>query len=259
MTDPSEGTDLRRDPRLRDLAAFAATFDDHPDTEELHRRAQTLVSEHKESTDLAELAAHYVDSPRHRAELSRSAREILAMPVSPMHPVMKRALGCYLVVLGAALLSVAPWVWSWASQVAESGNTRTRFFWLDFTATPRMTVIVVVIMMAMIGSVTVMTLSFATRAGHGTLERGFLWWYLTRPVAAASLAVLFYITAIAGFLDLTTLARRSDLVVAAGLAALAGLFTDQVLNKLRRVLGLSPPTRAASGKEPGKEPGKEGA
>lgn len=130
--------------------------------------------------------------------------------------------------------------------MAESGNTRTRFLWLDFTATPRMTVIV-----------TVMTLAFATRAGYGTLEQGFLWWYLTRPVAAACLAVLFYITAIAGFLNLTTLARRSDLAVAAGLAALAGLFTDRVLGKLRRVLGLSPPGRAASGRESAKEVGRE--
>ena len=68
MTDLPEGTDLRKDPGLRDLAAFAASFDDHPDTEELHRRVQTLLSEHKESTDRAELAAHSVDSPRHRAQ-----------------------------------------------------------------------------------------------------------------------------------------------------------------------------------------------
>ena len=166
-----------------------------------------------------------------------------------MSPWIERAIGCYLLVLGTALLSITPWAWSLASQVAVSGNMKASFLWFDFTATPAMSMIAIVIVMAMIGSVTVMALAFSLRAGHKTLEEGYHRWYLTRPITAASLAVLFYMTAIVGFLDLTSLQRSSDLVVAAALAALAGFFTDALLSKLRRVLGLLPPTRGAAGPE----------
>jgi hypothetical protein len=113
-----------------------------------------------------------------------------------------------------------------------------------------MALISIVILMGMIGSLTVMALVFSLRAGNETLEAGFVWWYVTRPLTAAGLAVLFYVTAISGLLDLGSISGASALVVAAALAALAGLFTDQVLDKMRGMLGLLPFHETASGKDP---------
>jgi hypothetical protein len=141
------------------------------------------------------------------------------------------------VVLGVALLSFTPWVWSVASHVTTSGNLRVEFFGQPIVATDAMVLPIVVILMAMLGSITVMGLTFASRAGQETLERGFLWWYLTRPITAAAVAVLFYMTVVSGLFDLSSLGQRPALMLAAALAALAGLFTDQVLGKLRRLLG----------------------
>lgn len=245
-TDP-----IRSDPRLRDLASFAVHFAENPDIDELQRRGKALIAAHARSADLAELAAAYEDTPDHRKELLLSASEVLGKPAHPMQPWRRSTIGVYLTVLGLVLLAVTPQVWSVATQVMESGQPAALTLGpLDGTATPASALISVVILMAMIGSLTVMTLVFALRAGNDTLEDGFAWWYVLRPLNAAGLAVLFYMTAISGLLDLAAVSGASALVIAAGLAALAGLFTDQVLEKMRNMLGLLPFHETASGKDP---------
>lgn len=241
--------DLRDDPLLRDLASFAVAFRDHRDIDELHRRGSKLLLEHKSSADLAELAADYQDNDQHRQELFRSAQEVLALPVHPMATTRRRLMGAYIVVLSVVLLAVTPWVWSLASQVTITGSRRVEFLGQPFIATPAMMLLVVVILMAMLGGVTVMALTFASRAGLETLERGFVWWYVTRPLTAAASAVLFYMTVVAGLLDLSSVGQRPALMLAAALAALAGLFTDQVLSKLRNLLGLSAFNETATEKQ----------
>jgi hypothetical protein len=242
---------IRSDPKLRDLAEFAAHFSQHQDIAELHRRGQALVAEHEGSADLAELAATYVDNAEHRKELLRSASEVLAKPAAPMRPARRAAIGVYLTVLGLLLLAATPHMWSLATQVMTSQSASQVSVWgLDFEATPEMALMAIVILMGLIGSVTVMTLVFALRAGNGTLEDSFAWWYVTRPITAAGLAVLFYVTATAGLLDLGAISDASALVIAAALAALAGLFTDHVLEKMRGMLGLLPFHEPASGKKP---------
>jgi hypothetical protein len=243
-------TNIRNDPKLRDLAEFAAHFSEHRDITELHRRGWAVIAKHEESSDLAELASTYVDNPEHRDELLRSAREVLAKPVEPMQGARRVGVGVYLTVLGLVLFAVTPNAWSIATDVATSGASKVTFWGLDFRATPAMATIAIVILMAIIGSVTVMTLVFGLRAGNNTLEAPFVWWYVTRPITAAGLAVLFYVTAISGLLDLGAITGASALVIAAALAALAGLFTDQVLEKMRGMLGLLPFHETASGKDP---------
>jgi hypothetical protein len=94
--------------------------------------------------------------------------------------------------------------------------------------------------MSVLGSLAIMIITFSNRAGQNTLEHGFLWWYLTRPFAAAAVGVLFYMAIIAGFFDQTSATGRSALVLAAAIGGLAGLFTDKVLQKMRAaLLGLS--------------------
>jgi hypothetical protein len=162
----------------------------------------------------------------------------------PMSEVGRRAIGCYLVGIGLLLLVVVPWAWSvsWRANEAENGEAAASFFGLDFTATAPASLLTMVVLMAVIGSVTVMTLVFTARAGHGTLEQTYVWWYVTRPVSAAGLGVLLYMFIVAAVFDFATIEDGSTpaLVVAAALGALSGLFTDQVLDRVRKVLGLSP-------------------
>jgi hypothetical protein len=162
----------------------------------------------------------------------------------PMSELARRIIGTYLMVLGLLMLVLVPWVWSvgWRANESDNGDAPASFLGLDFTASAPATLLAVVVLMAVIGSVTVMTLVFAARAGHGTLEQTYLWWYVTRPVSAAGLGVLVYMFIVAGVFDFATIEDGSTpaLVVAAAVGALSGLFTDQVLDRVRRVLGLSP-------------------
>src|SRR5215469_219793 len=101
-----------------------------------------------------------------------------------------------------------------------------------------------------LGSMAVMIITFANRAGQETLEHGFLWWYLIRPFAAAGVGVLFYMAIIAGFFNQTSARGRSALVLAAAIGGLAGLFTDNVVQKMRALLGLSSFSESAANAKP---------
>jgi magnesium-transporting ATPase (P-type) len=160
----------------------------------------------------------------------------------PMTSRQRRLVGCYLIVFGALLVAVAPWVWAMAWSANESGTVTSHFFGAEFTASAASTLVAMVALMALIGSVTVMILVFAARAGHGTLEQAYLWWYLTRPVSAAGLGILLYMLVVAGFFNIGSIEGGSEgaLVVAAALGGLSGLFTDQVVDKVRAGLGLRP-------------------
>jgi hypothetical protein len=254
--------DLRQEPSLRDLAAFAeriATESPLPprrtratEITELRRRGATLADGHGSSVDLAELAATFEDTPDHRAELARSAREILKRPLNPMNPRMKSGIGWYLVSLGITALAVLPWAWSLAmttigstqsAAIAKKGGgkaTEAHFLWLTFTPTTDTMLMIIVILMAIIGSVAVLMLTFSNRAGHETIEQGYLWWYLTRPITAAGIAAIFYMAIAAGYFNQVTGEGRAALVIAAAVGGFAGLFSDKVLKMMRSILGQKP-------------------
>jgi hypothetical protein len=237
----------RQQPMLRDLANFAATFAEHPDIQELHRRGRALTGQHTDSTDLAELAADYEPGPEHLAELVRSAQEILKGPQHPMPRTRRRIIGGYLTTLGLALLAVLPWAWSLAYHASDKPAPRAHFLGLGFTPSPEFSLIAIVILAALLGSVAVLLLTFSSRAGHETLERGYLWWYLTRPITAAGIGVLFYMAVLAGYFNQAVTSGHATLIAAAAIGGLAGLFTDQILSKMRSVLGLTAFDKAAAG------------
>ena len=254
--------DLRKNPRLRDLAVIAERVVSlssnesngkerkdakearrqallAADLQDLQEKAKALLSDHMTS-GLAQLAAHYVDTPQHREELARSAREVLGKPQHPMSGVAKFGIGCYLAALAAAVLAITPWAWSLATSSVGHAANRARFLGVSFRPTTEFNLIVIVMLMSLLGSVAVMIITFANRAGQETLEQGFLWWYLTRPFAATAVGVLFYMAIIAGFFNQTSARGRSALVLAAAIGGLAGLFTDNVLQKMSgALLGLS--------------------
>lgn len=158
----------------------------------------------------------------------------------------------YLIVFGVALLATIPWAWSFASRLVsgKAGTTvSVHFLGVGFTPTAEFSLLLIVLLAAMLGSVAVLTLTFSSRAGHGTLESGYVWWYLTRPITAAALGLLFYVAIMAGFFSATTTQGHPALVIAAAIGGLAGLFTDQVLKKMRSILALLPTNKTASDKD----------
>jgi hypothetical protein len=92
-----------------------------------------------------------------------------------------------------------------------------------------------------VGSVIQQSIVFARRAGHETLQRGFVWWYVLRPVWSSLLGAVVVVTVNAGLIsigDQTTSAPGVTILVTMGCAA--GLFTDQALHRLAPLLGATP-------------------
>jgi hypothetical protein len=92
--------------------------------------------------------------------------------------------------------------------------------------------LVVVVLTAVIGSCATLALTFATRAGYDKLEKGWGWWYFARPFTASGIGVLAYALLQGGFLGSGS-ATSPDLLAAGAIGALSGLFTDQLLQKMR--------------------------
>ncbi len=95
----------------------------------------------------------------------------------------------------------------------------------------------------MVGSVIQQSIVFASRAGYERLEEGFIWWYLLRPVWSALLGAVGVVAVNAGFVSIgDTTTSAAGVTVLAITGALAGLFTDQLLQRLQKLLGATEPT-----------------
>lgn len=125
----------------------------------------------------------------------------------------------------------------------DSVATRTIHWWgPDFDVTLNMSLLLVGAAAAAVGSVVQQSIVFASRAGHDTLEQGWFWWYLLRPVWSALLGAVVVVTVNAGLIsigDQTTSTAGVTVLVAMGAAA--GLYTDQVLRRLQHALGATDP------------------
>lgn len=119
--------------------------------------------------------------------------------------------------------------------------------WWGIEITLGMSLILVGTAGAFAGGVARQSMAFASRSGYETLERSFTWWYVLNPVWSALLGGAFVTAANAGLVSIgddTT--STAALPMLATMGALAGLFTDQVLQRMRSVIGLTDPKVAAS-------------
>ncbi|NEA30704.1 hypothetical protein [Streptomyces sp. SID13031] len=121
--------------------------------------------------------------------------------------------------------------------------TRTIQWWgPDFTTTLNMSLLILGAAAGAVGSVIQQSMIFAQRAGLETLERGYVWWYLLRPVWSALLGSVVVVAVNTGLIsigDETT--SEAGVAVLVMMGCLAGLFTDQALRRLRPMLGATPP------------------
>lgn len=144
----------------------------------------------------------------------------------------------WIVTLMVAALVHLPWAWSHTSRLIAGKGKPRQASWLGITFQPTAAsfLILIVVLSAMIGSATILALSLGHRAGYQKLNKGWELWYLLRPVTAIGVGVISFALLKAGLLTVGT--ADSDLFAAAAIGGLAGLFTDQLLQRMSRVFGL---------------------
>jgi hypothetical protein len=141
-----------------------------------------------------------------------------------------------------------------AQEVAGAGTlARQRIAWVgpDLLISLNMSLLMVGAAAGAAGSAIQQSIVFALRAGYESLERGYLWWYLLRPMWSALLGAIVVLAANAGLVsigDTTTSVAGVTVLAIAG--ALAGLFTDQALQRLQHVLGASSPVMPGTQNDP---------
>ncbi len=182
---------------------------------------------------------------------------------------MRVLVGTLLIVQSVGALVWLVWAYGPAESLVASVDaspaespvaTSTMHWWgPDFTLTPTTALFLVSAAAAVCGSVIQQARMFVSRAGYDTLEASFLWWYVLRPLPSALLGVLFVVTINASLVSIgdqaTSPAGLSVLVTA---AAVAGLFTDTVLQRMRHILGASDPHKVASHRPPPQEHPRSG-
>jgi hypothetical protein len=116
----------------------------------------------------------------------------------------------------------------------------------DVSMSLNMSLLLVGAAAGVVGSVIQQSIVFAQRAGQGTLQQGFVWWYALRPIWSALLGAVAVLTFNAGLIsigDQTTSAAGVTVLVTMG--CLAGLFTDRMLQRLAPLLGATAPHEPA--------------
>ncbi|MCR4404366.1 MAG: hypothetical protein NUW06_03615 [Candidatus Acetothermia bacterium] len=100
---------------------------------------------------------------------------------------------------------------------------------------PEAGLILLVALVGALGACIHMATSFALFAGKSELAASWLWWYLLRPFIGAVLATILYLV-VRGLLFSTAAgARTANLFGVLAFAGLAGMFSKQAIEWLRRV------------------------
>jgi hypothetical protein len=128
-----------------------------------------------------------------------------------------------------------------AQEAAPDGTvvTRSLNWWgLEIPLTLNMSLLIVGAAAGAVGSVVQQGLAFAQYARYDRLRSGQVWWYVLFPVWAALLGAVVVVAVNTGLIsigDETTSTAGVTVLVTMG--ALAGLFTNQALRRLRPILG----------------------
>ncbi len=141
-----------------------------------------------------------------------------------------------------------------SQEAAPDGTIVTRSvdaFGTSFDVSLSMSVLLLGAASGLVGSMIQQSIVFAQRAGLQTLEVGFVWWYLLRPIWSALLGAVSVIAVNTGLIsigDQTT--STAGVTVLATVGCFAGLFTDRALDKMRGLLGASDPAVPAAAATP---------
>ena len=213
-------------------------------------------------TDVADALAKITDQIRAQStDLPAAEWQLLDLPfkksfpqlfVSNMAAIARVLIGfLWLPLVGIGSLAGLLWSYPLAERAQAGNGTTVAVQWIgpDFHATPTTAVLLAMAFAASSGSVVQAAVVFAMRAGNQTLERGYEAWYYLRPFTSLLLGPLFGLATIGGLSAITSgsgAGARLSLPALVTAGALAGLFTDRVLQQMQRMLGATDPDKHAS-------------
>jgi hypothetical protein len=179
------------------------------------------------------------------------AREPGATADTPMPARVRRVVGTANAVMGAAGLVALVAAYGLSEQlvVAQEGagtgalaQQMVRWWGPDASVTLNMSLMLLGAAAGVVGSAVQQSIIFALRAGHDTLGARYVWWYVLRPVWSALLGALVVVAVNTGLVSIgDTTTSTAGVTVLATAGALAGLFTDQALQRLQSLLGATDP------------------
>ena len=148
----------------------------------------------------------------------------------PGEPKAIRLLGAGLVVVGLVLAYLLYEIWPAVVHATAATPTRQPIYLfhgrLVFRPQAESVLILLVILAGALGAYVHAATSFAKYVGLRRFARSWYWWYLVRLPIGSALALILYFALLGGLLS-------ADGVAA--LAALAGLFSKQAVDKLAEV------------------------
>jgi hypothetical protein len=177
------------------------------------------------------------------------------LPLQLMTTRARRFLGAVTVVEGmlalSALLSsygLAERLVAAQEQEGERLATVDVHWWgPDFSVTLAMSLLLVGAASGVVGSVIQQSIVFASRVGQDTLEQGLFWWYVLRPVWSALLGSVVVVAVNTGLISIgDTTTSSAGVTVLVTMGALAGMYTDQALQRLQPFLGTVPGSQLQS-------------
>ncbi len=158
-----------------------------------------------------------------------------ASAVGPIGIVLMMA---YEISLGTSLLYSLLAFWpspTPAGGSAATSSPATFLFW-TFPISDEVRLLLIVALAGAIGSLVHVVRSLSWYVGNRKLVRSWLAKYILLPFVGTTLALVFYFVIRAGFFSPAGPVEQTNPFHLAALAALAGMFSDQVAEKLREVL-----------------------
>ena len=109
----------------------------------------------------------------------------------------------------------------------------------EFHLSADIRILILVLLVGALGAFVHAAQSYATYLGNRQFKKQWTWWYILRIPIGSLLALFIYFTARGGLLTGTTPPSRTDEINLFGImsfAALAGLFSKQMVDKLSEVV-----------------------
>lgn len=154
------------------------------------------------------------------------------------HSGTKTLLGIYLIVLPVLLLGLLLKFWPTPFGVApEQWDTTEVFLTYVFDLDMQTRFLLVVLLVAGLGSYVHAATSFATYIGNRSFVDSWTWWYILRPPIGVALAMVFYFLIRGGLLVFADQIEvdMKDLYAMAGLAGLVGACSKPAGDKLQEI------------------------
>ncbi len=159
-------------------------------------------------------------------------------PPRPLGATGRTILGAYILLLSGLLVYLLYEFWPTAGADGRIPDSRTITLFgdlIDLTVSAEVQLILLVVIVAALGSYVHAATSFATFVGNRRIYSSWVWWYILRVSIGVSLALVFYFVVRGGFLSTGAGADDVSPFGIAAVAGLTGMFSKQATDKLEEV------------------------